>query len=101
MANHPNRSTLSTILATCAQERIEAGARRDGAAVAHITPILNLLDALAASCADLSSDRFLRISAERDKVRTALRFCEVHDQAARGELIGAAYADALAALRAE
>jgi hypothetical protein len=100
MTNHPNRSSLPAILAACEADRIEAGTRRDGCGVAHIRPVLNVLDALAKTCRDLSSPRFLRIAGERDKARLTLMFCEVHDKAARGELPGADYDAALAASRA-
>ena len=43
MVNHPNRSTLSVILASCEANRIEAGLCRDGTGVARITPVLNVL----------------------------------------------------------
>jgi hypothetical protein len=99
MANHPNRSTLSAVLASCKADRIEAGTHRDGSGVAHITPVINTLNALADTCRDLSSRRFLSISAERDAARLCRRFCAIHDQAARGELVGVAYDDALATAR--
>ena len=100
MTNHPNRSSLSVILAFCEADRIAAGVRRDGCGVAHILPVINVLDALAKTCADLSSPRYLKIAGERDKARVTKMFCEVHDKAARGELAGPDYNEALAAVRA-
>ena len=100
MTNHSNRSSLPTILAACEADRIAAGSRRDGCGVAHITPVLNILEALASTCRDLSTPRYLRIAGERDKARTTRRFCVIHDMAARGELTSAAYDASLAAARA-
>jgi hypothetical protein len=67
--------------------------------VAHITPVIAVLDAMARTCADLSSARYLMIARERDAARTTLAFAAVHDRAARGDLVGQDYDDALAALR--
>lgn len=100
MVNHANRSSLSTLLDACRAERIEAGTRRDGTAVARVTVVINILNAMAFACRDLSSARYLRIDAEREAARAAKAFAEVHDRAARGELAGAEYEAALAALRA-
>ena len=90
-------ATINAILAACDAGRIEAGLCRDGTGVARVTPILNMLDALAKTCRDLSSARYLRIAEARDKARVTRLYCEIHDKAARGELTGADY---VAALRA-
>jgi hypothetical protein len=96
-----DRSSLRIMLAACEADRIQAGADRDGTGTARINVVLNMLDALARTCRDLSSDRFLSISAERDKARTTKRLCVIHDRAARGELTGDDYDKALAPFRAQ
>ncbi len=99
MTNHSNRSSLRAVFAACEADRIAAGCRRDGCGVIHITPVLNVLDALAATCDDLSTPRYIQIAGEREKARITRMFCEIHDRAARGELVGPDYDAALAAAR--
>lgn len=102
MAAHPNRNPLlAAVLSACESERIAAGMRRDGCGVAHITPVLAILDAMAATCPDLTSSRYLMIAEERDAARITRRYAQVHDRAARGDLGGADYRIALESVRLE
>jgi hypothetical protein len=64
-----------------------------------IDPLIAVLAEVGMGCVDLASPDYLALSAERDRCRSVRRFCEVHDRAARGELVGRAYGDALARLR--
>jgi len=100
MTTHPNRNPLlAAVLTECAQQRIAAGVSRDGSAVARIDVVIAVLDAMAKTCADLTSSRYLMIAAEREAARETRHYAEVHDLAARGVLVGDAYGDALKAVR--
>ena len=99
--SHPNRNPiLAAVLAACERERIAAGVRRDGCALAHMTPVLAVLDAMARTCPDLSSARYLRIAAARDEARATKQYAEVHDRHAHGEIDIDRYERDLAHLRA-
>jgi hypothetical protein len=100
MPTHANRNPiLAAVLAVCAHQRIAAGVCRDGSAVARIDVVLAVLDAMAQTCADLTSARYVTIAAEREAARETRHYAEVHDLAARGALVGDAYGDALKAVR--
>jgi hypothetical protein len=97
---HPNRNQiLAAVLATCLTQRLAAGMSRDGSAVARIDVVIAVLDAMAKTCSDLTSSRYLMIAAERDAARETRHYAVVHDRAARGELVGAEYGEVLKSVR--
>ena len=100
MTNHPNRNPiLAAVLSACATQRVAAGMSRDGSAVAQIDTVIAVLDAMAKTCPDLTSSRYLMIAHEREAARETRHYAHVHDQAARGELVGAEYGEALKSVR--
>lgn len=99
MTNHANRPSLSVVLAACRAERIKSGTQRDGTGAARINVVLDILEAMAVACRDLSSPRYLKIDAERHAARVTRCFAEVHDRAAHGNLVSDDYEAQLAALR--
>ena len=49
--SHPNRNPiLAAVLAACERERIAAGVRRDGCALAHIDPAAIATHRIGADC---------------------------------------------------
>ena len=88
---------LSAVLKFCGAERISAGCRRDGHAVAHIQPVINILAGLRK---ENNGESEASISVELNKAMAARRFCAIHDQGARGDIDPVSYGKALESERA-
>ena len=94
-------TTIAAVLRACAAQRVLAGERHDGHAVATINPLIAVLNEVVMGGVNLTCPDYLALTAELDRCVSKRRFCEVHDQEARGELGARAYYDALANLRGE
>lgn len=90
---------MTTQIETLKSIRIEAGTRRDGTAEATLNAAIKVVNDMAYRCRDLSSARYLKIDAERQRMREMMPFCRLHDAAARGEIDNLEHQQRLEALR--